>query len=115
MAAPRPEGRFEQCPKSSTENCCGQSVLDESTRSRGVRGVRSRLLVTASYFETVMAVMSQSNWWLRTVAAYLTRGAVAQGSHARVDSFSRAKQRAFLERSDDFDQRVGRLPVQYVS
>ena len=49
------------------------------------------------------------------MAAYWTRGAVAQGSHARVDSSSRAKRWAFLEQSDDVDQRVGRLPVLYVS
>ena len=33
-------------------------------------------------------------------------------SHARVDSSTRAKRRAFLERCDGIDQCVGRFPIQ---
>jgi hypothetical protein len=47
----------------------------------GLNVVGGRLLVTASCFETVRAVMSQSNWWLRTRGSCTGRGGVvvAQG------------------------------------
>jgi len=65
------------------EHACPAAAALERDRTTallsGLNLVGGRLLVTASYFETVRAVMSQSNWRFRTGGSVLDEGSGSPG------------------------------------
>src|SRR6478672_10364115 len=69
------------CEAAGPENRCSRAQFGHHGSFRpkrrcasGLNLISGRLLITASYFEAVRAVMSQSNWRFRTGGSVLDEG-----------------------------------------